>query len=137
MWSDFGSLDETYLSIHNVFMGIDEKPEWDLKDVLQEIANEYVWVSEVKIIPTWYRDLDNLVGGFEKWQIVVIWARPWVWKSMVAINLMMNNVKMWEKVALFSMEMLNKQTMRRLLALSSWVSVWKLKDEIDEMMQRK
>lgn len=123
----FGSLDETYLSIHNVFMWIDEKPEWDLKDVLQEIANEYVWVNEVKIIPTWYRDLDNLVGGFEKWQIVVIWARPWVWKSMVAINLMMNNVKMWEKVALFSMEMLNKQTMRRLLALSSWVSVRKLK----------
>ena len=34
---------------------------------------------------------------------------------------------MWEKVALFSMEMLNKQTMRRMLALCSWVSVWKLK----------
>lgn len=123
----FGNLDEIYLSIWSVFMGIDEKPEWDLKNVLQEIVNEYVWVNEVKIIPTGYRDLDNLVGWFEKGQVVVIGARPWIWKSMVAINLMMNNVKMWEKVALFSMEMLNKQTMRRLLALCSWVSVWKLK----------
>lgn len=123
----FGSVWETYLSIHNVFMGTEEKAEGNMKDVLQEVVNEYVWVDEVKIIPTWYKDLDDLVGGYEKWQVVVIGARPWVWKSMITINLMMNNVKMWEKVALFSMEMLNKQTMRRMLALCSWVSVWKLK----------
>jgi replicative DNA helicase len=115
------------LSIHNVFMWTEEQPECDIKDVLQEVVSEYVWLDEVKIIPTWYRDLDNLIGWYEKWQIVVIGARPWVWKSMITINLMMNNVKMWEKVALFSMEMLNKQTMRRILSLCSWVSVWKLK----------
>lgn len=123
----YGSVRETYLSIHNVFMWTEEQPECDIKDVLQEVVSEYVWLDEVKIIPTWYRDLDNLIGWYEKWQIVVIGARPWVWKSMITINLMMNNVKMWEKVALFSMEMLNKQTMRRILSLCSWVSVWKLK----------
>ena len=123
----YGSLREIYLSIHNEFLKLEWETESNLKDLLQEIVNEYVWVQEVKIIPTWYRDLDNLIGWFEKWQVVVIGARPWVWKSMVAINLMLNNVKMWEKVALFSMEMLNKQTMRRFLSLCSWVSVWKLK----------
>lgn len=123
----YGSLRETYLSIHNEFLKLEWETEASLKDLLQEIVNEYVWVEEVKIIPTWYKDLDNLIWGFEKWQVVVIGARPWIWKSMVAINLMLNNVKMWEKVALFSMEMLNKQTMRRMLALCSWVSVWKLK----------
>ena len=123
----YGSLREIYLSIHNEFLKLEWETEDSLKDLLQEIVNEYVWVEEVKIIPTWYKDLDNLIWWFEKWQVVVIGARPWVWKSMVAINLMMNNVKMWERVALFSMEMLNKQTMRRLLALCSWVSVWKLK----------
>lgn len=134
----FWSIRETYMSIYYEFMKLEWEPEWDLKDVLQEIVNEYVWVNEVKIIPTGYRDLDSLVGWFEKWQVVVIGARPWVWKSMVAINLMLNNVKMWEKVALFSMEMLNKQTLRRLLALCSWVSVWKLKkwstwDEVERV----
>lgn len=136
----YGSVRETYLSIHNVFMGTEEKPEWDLKDVLQEVVNEYIWVDQVKIIPTGYRDLDSLIGGYEKGQIVVIWARPWVWKSMITINLMMNNVKMWERVALFSMEMLNKQTMRRILSLCSWVSVWKLKkwsswDDVEKVSQ--
>ena len=123
----YGSLREIYLSIHNEFLKLEWETEKDLRELLQEIVNEYVWVEEVKIIPTGYKELDNLIWGFEKWQVVVIGARPWVWKSMVAINLMMNNVKMWEKVALFSMEMLNKQTMRRMLALTSWVSVWKLK----------
>lgn len=123
----YGSLREIYLSIHNEFLKLEWETEASLKDLLQEIVNEYVWVEEVKIIPTWYKDLDNLIWWFEKWQVVVIGARPWIWKSMVAINLMLNNVKMWEKVALFSMEMLNKQIMRRMLALCSWVSVRKLK----------
>lgn len=123
----YGSLRETYLSIQNEFLKLEWETEADLKDLLQDIVCEYVGLEEVKIIPTWYRDLDNLIGWFEKWQVIVIGARPWIWKSMVAINLLLNNVKMWEKVALFSMEMLNKQIMRRMVSLCSWVSVWKLK----------
>jgi hypothetical protein len=30
--------------------------------VLQEIVNEYLGIDEVKIIPTGYRDLDDLIG---------------------------------------------------------------------------
>jgi replicative DNA helicase len=127
----FGSMWEIYLSIHREFMKLEEF-NWDsVKDDLKDVINEAHWEKEVKIIPTWYRDLDNLIWWFEWWQIVVAWARPWIWKSMIAINLMMNNVRMWEKVALFSMEMMNKQIIRRLLALTSWVSVWKLKTKLE------
>ena len=127
----FGSMWEIYYSIHREFMKLDEF-NWDsVKDDMKEVISEAQWEKTVKIIPTWYRDLDNLIWWFEWWQIVVAWARPWVWKSMIAINLMMNNVRMWEKVALFSMEMMNKQIIRRLLALTSWVSVWKLKTKLE------
>lgn len=127
----FGSMWEIYLSIHREFMKLEEF-NWDnVKNDINEVLKEAHWEKTVKIIPTWYRDLDNLIWWFEWWQIVVAWARPWVWKSMIAINLMMNNVRMWEKVALFSMEMLNKQIIRRLLALTSWVSVWKLKTKLE------
>lgn len=129
----FGSMWEIYLSIHNAFLSLDEFNWETVKDDIDEIYSEACWEKKVKIIPTGYRDLDALVWWFEKWQIIVIGARPWIWKSMIAINLMMNNVKMWEKVALFWMEMLNKQVIRRLVALTSWIGVWKLKTKLEWM----
>lgn len=127
----FGSMREIYLSIHREFMKLEEFNGDSVKDDLKDVVSEAHWEKIVKVIPTWYRDLDNLIWWFEWGQIVVVWARPWIWKSMIAINLMMNNVRMWEKVALFSMEMMNKQIIRRLLALTSWISVWKLKTKLE------
>lgn len=124
-----------WVSLDSIYQDI-----WDLKventevsdgEVLYELLQEISWEKEVKIIPTWYRDLDSLVWGYEPWQIIVIGARPWVWKSMFAINLMNNNILNWEKVALFSLEMDRKQVYRRLLAMNSWVSVWKLKHKAE------
>lgn len=124
-----------WVSLDNIYQDI-----WDLKtdkidvsdwEVLYELLQEISWEKEVKIIPTWYRDLDSLVWWYEPWQVIVIWARPWVWKSMFAINLMNNNIMNWEKVALFSLEMDRKQVYRRLLAMNSWVSVWKLKHKAE------
>ena len=94
-------------------------------DILKELSGE----KEVKMIKTWYRELDKLIGGFEKTNVIVIWARPWIWKSMFALNLIHNNIVAWEKVALFSLEMDKKQVYRRLVAMNSWVWVWKLKEK--------
>lgn len=111
------------------------KIEWEnetnLWDVLYELLQEVSWEKQVKIVPTWYVELDKLIWGYEEGQIVVIWARPWVWKSMFAINLINNNILAWEKVALFSLEMDAKQVSRRLLAMNSWVWVWKLKHKAE------
>lgn len=124
-----------WVSLDNIYQDI-----WDLKidkteisdgEVLYELLQEISWEKEVKIIPTWYRDLDNLIWWYEPWQVIVVWARPWVWKSMFAINLMNNNILAWEKVALFSLEMDRKQVYRRLLAMNSWVSVWRLKHKAE------
>lgn len=109
----------------------DLKADWDketsMRDVLQTVVNQAKWIESVKIVPTGYSELDKLIWGFEKGQVVVIGARPWVGKSMFAINLINNNVLAWENVALFSLEMNGEQVMRRLLAMNSGVWVWKLK----------
>lgn len=124
-----------WVSLNSIYEDI-----WDLKvdktevsdgEVLYELLQEVSGEKEVKIISTWYKWLDNLVWGYEPWQVVVIWARPWIWKSMFAINLMNNNILAWEKVALFSLEMDRKQVYRRLLSMNSWISVWKLKHKAE------
>lgn len=122
------SLDSIYEDIWDLKVEDTEIQDWE---VLYELLQEISWEKKVKIISTWYRDLDDLVGWYEPWQIIVIGARPWVWKSMFAINLMNNNILAWEKVALFSLEMDRKQVYRRLLSMNSWVSVWRLKHKSD------
>lgn len=108
------------------------KLDWYKEDndteIIDKLKQQINWDAEFKIISTWYRDLDSLVWGYEKGQVVVIGARPWVWKSMLAINLIINNIKAWENVALFSLEMNREQVFRRLLAMNSWVSVRRLKN---------
>ena len=127
---------KSWATINEIYEEIQKiKSEWevkqDLKWALTELYEEITWEREVKIIKTWYKELDNLIWWFEWSQVIVIWARPWVWKSMFAINLINNNLSAWEKTALFSLEMDNKQVLRRLLAMNSWVWVWKLKQKAE------
>ena len=141
----YGSISGVYLSIQSEFIKAEEFEEDENNTVneLAELMEEISWERKVKIIPTWYRDLDTLIWWFEPWQIIVIGARPWIWKSMVAINLMENNMRLWEKVAMFSLEMPNKQTLRRMISLNTWISVgrlksWELsKDEMDVALRWK
>ena len=81
------------------------KSEWevkqDLKWALTELYEEITWEREVKIIKTWYKELDNLIWWFEWSQVIVIWARPWIWKSMFAINLINNNSMREDSFILF------------------------------------
>lgn len=132
---DWVDLNRIYWELNNL------KSDWEIdtnmRDVLQTVVNQAKWIEDVKIVGTGYTELDRLIWGFEKWQIVVIWARPWVGKSMFAINLINNNVLDWEKVALFSLEMNWEQVMRRLLAMNSWVWVWKLKSKADEEVEKR
>lgn len=126
---DWKELNDIYSDLNKLKIDVEENS--DLSEALFEIIQEIDWTKEVKIIPTWYRDLDNLIWWFEPWQVIVIGARPWVWKSMFAINMISKNIQAWEKVALFSLEMKNKQVLRRLLAMNSWVWVWKLKKKVE------
>lgn len=127
--NDWWDLWKVYQDLNNIKIEwVEEEKIWD---VLYDLLLETSWEKEVKIIPTWYSELDKLIWWYEDWQIIVIGARPWIWKSMFAINLISNNINKWEKVALFSLEMNNKQVLRRLLALNSWVWVWKLKKKVE------
>lgn len=120
-------LDGIYAELNK--MKLDWEEEIDDKDIALELLKEISWETTVKIIKTGYAELDKLVWWFEQCNVVVIGARPWVWKSMFALNLVANNIRAWEKVALFSLEMNKKQVYRRLVSMNSWVWVWKLKEK--------
>ena len=92
-------------------------------------------------IPTGYVDLDNMTGGLQKSELVIIAARPSVGKTAFALNLV-RNVIVEEKVTVLfvSLEQSRIELAERLLCSQSRVDSHRLRlghtssDEIQKLM---
>ena len=104
---------------------------WDRIDALTKNKNT------VRGVPSGYRDLDNLLAGFQPSDLVILAARPSMGKTAFALDLARNAaVKHKVPVGIFSLEMSSQQLVERMLASESYVDAWKLrtgtiKDEED------
>lgn len=79
-------------------------------------------------ISTGFKDLDDLLGGYQKSDLIIIAARPSVGKTSLALD-MMRHAAMVEKktVAFFSLEMSQTQIMDRLLGMQSGIPFWEIR----------
>lgn len=79
-------------------------------------------------ISTGFKDLDDLLGGFQKSDLIVLAARPSVGKTALALD-MMRHVALVEgkTVAFFSLEMSKVQIMDRLLGMQSGIPFWEIR----------
>lgn len=89
---------------------------------------------------TGYLDLDNLLGGLQNSDLIILAARPSVGKTAFALNLAYNIAKKNIPVGVFSMEMSIDQVVDRFIALASGVSLWemrtgKLSHDQDELLR--
>lgn len=76
---------------------------------------------------TGFSDLDNLLGGLQRSDLIILAARPSIGKTAFAINLAYNAAKQGIPVGLFSMEMSIDQVVDRFIAVSSGASLWKMR----------
>lgn len=73
-------------------------------------------------IPSGFRDIDKLTGGFQDDDFIVIGARPSVGKTALALNIARNAAAETRKtVAVFSLEMSEKQLVNRMIAAESLI----------------
>ncbi len=79
-------------------------------------------------LPTGFTDLDNVVGGFHKGDLVILAARPSLGKTSLAMNIA-RNAAMKEKipVGIFSLEMSKHDIIDRLIAVEAKVDLWKMR----------
>lgn len=84
--------------------------------------------GQLRGIPTGYTDLDNLLGGLQKSDLVILAARPSMGKTSLALDIARNiAVKSKIGVGLFSLEMSKDQLVDRLLSSEADVNLWKLR----------
>jgi replicative DNA helicase len=66
-------------------------------------------------VPTGFKDLDGLLAGMHRGDLIILAARPAVGKTALALNIAVNAAKADTSVALFSLEMAAEQLIQRIL----------------------
>lgn len=78
-------------------------------------------------IPSGYRAIDEMTGGFQKGDLIVFAGRPSMGKTAFALNLCLNMAKEGKKVLFFSLEMSKEQIVQRLLSTESRINLKSLR----------
>jgi replicative DNA helicase len=114
-----------------------------LEDVLTDYMEQIEALQEGEAtrygIPTGYMDLDRLLGGFQRTDLIILAARTSVGKTSFALNLAVNAaVKHNATVAIFSLEMAAEQLASRLLSMESGVDSPRIRSaNLNEQESRK
>lgn len=84
--------------------------------------------GKLRGLPTGFADLDTLLGGFQKSDLIILAARPSVGKTAFALDIARNAAVRHKKaVGLFSLEMSKEQLVDRLISGEAGVDMWKMR----------
>ncbi|MEK9196378.1 MAG: replicative DNA helicase [Patescibacteria group bacterium] len=82
----------------------------------------------VRGLTTGFKDLDGVLAGFQKSDLIILAARPSMGKTALSLNLAHNVAKKTkERVLIFSLEMSKEQLVDRLLAAEAGVDAWNIR----------
>jgi replicative DNA helicase len=99
-----------------------------LEEAFERIDKLSKHEGRLRGLPTGFVDLDNILGGFQKSDMIILASRPTLGKSSLALNIA-SNVAIGEKipVGIFSLEMSRDQVVDRLISSLSNVDLWRLR----------
>jgi replicative DNA helicase len=109
-----------------------------IKQVLSEYYDRIEYLTRHKEaligIPTGFRQMDDLLGGLQRSDMIILAARPSVGKTSLALTIALHAAKKHRKnVALFSLEMSAEQVVQRLISAETGIESQRLrKGEIAE-----
>ncbi len=79
-------------------------------------------------VPTGYTDMDKLLGGMQKSDLIILAARPSMGKTSLALNIAQNvSTKYDIPVGIFSLEMSKEQLVDRLICAEAGIDLRKLR----------
>mgnify|MGYP001568964011 CR=1 FL=1 len=84
--------------------------------------------GSIRGIPTGFPQLDNLLAGLQKSDLVILAARPSMGKTALALDIARQTAtKHGTPVGIFSLEMSSQQLVDRMLAAQAGVNSWRLR----------
>jgi len=103
-----------------------------VKDTLEDAFDRIDKLSKHQGSPrgaaTGFVDLDKILGGFQKSDLIILAARPSIGKSTLAMNFALNiAIKEKKPVGIFSLEMSSDQIVDRCIASLAGIDLWRLR----------
>lgn len=103
-----------------------------IKDALEESFDRldelHKRAGGLRGVPSGYRDLDNMLAGFQPSNLLILAARPGIGKTAFALNIARAVAVDYKiPVGIFSLEMSKEELTDRLLVRQSDIDAWKLK----------
>ena len=105
-----------------------------LTDYYDRIAYLYEHQGEPLGIPTGFVDLDKLLGGLQRSDMIIVAARPGVGKTSMLLSIALSAARKYkQKVGIFSLEMSNEQLVQRLVSSETGIDSQRLRmGELEE-----
>lgn len=125
-------LEKTEKAVFNVTQVFIQNKLIHINDILTQRYEEFAEIHEnpelIKShrLQLWFKNLDNKSWGLKGGDMVIIAARPSMWKTALALNLAQNVWYNWKNVAIFSLEMSKEQLTDRMIASAMEIDSWKL-----------
>lgn len=103
-------------------------PMWQaLSDYYDRMEQLLMRRGQALGVPSGFRDLDLLLGGFQKSDLLVFAGRPGMGKTSFLLTIALNAARLGARVAIFTMEMGVEQIVQRIVSMESRINVQKLR----------
>ena len=112
----------------------------ELTEAWERFHNLHKGDNDMRGVPTGFAQLDNILAGFQRSDLIILAARPSMGKTALALDIARQTaIKYGTPVGIFSLEMSSQQLVDRMLASEARVDAWKLrtgKIDSDEEFER-
>ncbi len=135
-YEDVDEVEEIIDRAESIIFGVSEqRTNRDLKPIRHAIDQYYDRIEylsqhqgEIVGIPTGLKDLDKLLGGMQRSDLLILAGRPGMGKTSLALSVALQAARKWDKrIAVFSLEMSDEQLVQRLLSAETGIDSQRLR----------
>ncbi len=98
-----------------------------IRSYYDRIEYLYDHQDEALGVPTGFVDLDRLLGGLQRSDLILLAARPSVGKTSLGISIARHAADLGQRVAIFSLEMSSEQVVQRMVSAETGIDAQRLR----------
>ena len=135
-YEDTDNADEVVDRAEQILFGVSQRRiSRDLMPIREVVSEYYDRIDylyqhkgETIGVPTGFRQIDKLLGGLQKSDLVIVAARPGMGKTSLILSFAQNAARKYnQRVAVFSLEMSAEQLVQRLIASETGIDSQRLR----------
>lgn len=128
---------EIFDSIEKRIFDLTQNQVWDnilsIEEILKERVENYMEIVDnpdsfnADKVNSGYSQIDEMLTWFKPWELIILAARPSMWKTAFALNLLTNiALEQKKSVVMLSLEMSVESIVDRIMSEVSWVPMYKI-----------